>query len=194
MARIEVWALSYAITRNVTLAKIRQYFGPGQSQQYPTLRYLQVRNLAQQDVYELGLRYYTARDSLQAQNTAPFAPINGLPYSNAIRAGDYIYTSLFGGHYANATLAPLENRVEQAYRNMIAAAAFFGAEADDLYHVEATTTSLARDQSAVDDASRRFFGLYGPFPTRAMQEQPAVLLGETFEVSGIFYFPKCRCA
>ncbi len=106
-------------------------------------------------------------------------------------AGDYVYTSLFGGHYRDGTLAPVEARVLQAYKNMLAAAAALGAHAEDLYHVEATTTSLARDQDAVNEASRIIFGADGPFPTRAMQEQPAVLFGETFEVSGIFYVPNC---
>ncbi len=105
-----------------------------------------------------------------------------------------MYTSLFGGHLPNGNLVAVEERVLKAYQNMLAAAAYFNAQPADLYHVEATTTSLARDQAAVDAASRAIFGENGPFPTRAMQEQPAVLLGDTFEVSGIFYVPACRTA
>ncbi len=205
VARIEVWALSIASAPAwsfaPTIASIRTYFNVsnGNSAQFPTLRYLNVRNLAQQDFYELGLRYYTGAGELEAQATVPFAPLASsfepgvpLPYSNAIRAGDYVYTTLFGGHDANGTLlADPAARVEQAYRNMLAAAAYFGAEPWDLYHVEAVSTDIARDQPAVDAASRLFFGAQGPFPTRQIQQQPALLLGETFEISGIFYSRRC---
>jgi enamine deaminase RidA (YjgF/YER057c/UK114 family) len=206
VARIEIWALSIASepawSFAPTIASIRTYFNVsnGNSAQFPTLRYLNVRNLAQQDFYELGLRYYTGAGALEAQNTVPFPPLASsfepgvpLPYSNAIRAGDYVYTTLFGGHNANGVLpADPAARVEQAYRNMLAAAAFFGADASDLYHVEAVSTDILRDQPAVDAASRLFFGAQGPFPTRQIQQQPALLLGDTFEVSGIFYSRRCR--
>lgn len=185
--RVQAWCISFNFTKADTFAKIQQHFAAP----YPTLRYQQVQNLAQQDIYELGVGYWTGISNLEYNTQTPYPPQG--PYSNAVRAGDYIYTTSFGGVNPNTLqLVPLEQRVAQSYSNMLAAARGLGADADDLFHVEALTTSLVRDQPLVDTVSREIFGPNGPFPTRKFEEQPAMLYGETFEVSGIFYSPVCR--
>lgn len=186
--RVEAWAVSYNFTANDTFNKIKQYLGPNK---YPVLRYLQVQNLAQQDIYELGLNYWTGPGNLVYNVDRPFAPLGF--YSNAIRAGDYVYTTAFGGHNPNTReLVSEADRVSQAYENMLSAAAVLGADHTDLAFVEAVTTSLVRDQPLIDAVTRQIFGATGPYPARSFYQQPAVYFGQTFEICGIFYAPTCR--
>lgn len=185
--RAEAWTTSYATYGNDTLSKIVQYLGPDK---YPVLRFLQVQNLAQQDVYELGLNYWTGTGNLVYNVNYPFTPFG--PYSNAIRAGDYIYTTAFGGHNASRVLVPLADRVRQAYKNMFDAAGALGARVTDLAFAEAVTDNLTRDDPLVDAAMFQFYGS-GPYPARAFYQQPlADYFGSTFTVCGIFYSPLCR--
>lgn len=188
VVRIEIWTQSYANYSADVFAKIIQYFGPDK---YPVFKFMQVPNLATGDIFEAGLTYWTGQGDITYNVNQPFEPFG--PYSNAIRAGDYVYTSAFGGHHpSNRSLVAMEDRVRQAYSNMLAAAAVLGAGPEDLAAVEAVTTDLVRDQPLVDQASREFFGINGPFPTRAFHEQPALYYGQSFEVSGLFYAPLCR--
>jgi enamine deaminase RidA (YjgF/YER057c/UK114 family) len=179
-----------------TIAELKARFPDGN---YPAIVIFDEPDTGPGDSFEIrqwwyfgeGTRY-TGKSANHYNKTKPFS--SELPYSNAVRGGDFVFTSQFAGvdPVSGELIDDSEEEVRQAYKNMLAAAKKLGAKKRDLYRVEVHTTDLEKYQLVVDVVTRDLFKP-GQYPTRVMDQVNKIHFvpeGTQFVVAGMFYAPR----
>lgn len=110
-------------------------------------------------------------------------------HRNVVEAAPYpyFYALLFiGNGTVDGRLAPLNQRMAQAYFNMLEAVRPFGLSEDDIIYIKIFTTSIDRDLPLYKAYSKQLFGDESQFPAVCFYEVPSLRYGETLEIYGTF--------
>lgn len=112
-------------------------------------------------------------------------------WSVGARAGDYVFVAGMRGidPATNTLVAGDENRIRQAFFNMLHIAASEGASRHDTVRIVVYVTDMFRFRPLVNKIQTELWG-DGPYPPRTIVEIDRLNQDDIFEVEGTFYAPK----
>lgn len=114
-------------------------------------------------------------------------------WSVGARAGDFIFVAGMRGidPVSNAPVNGEEQRIRQAFKNMVAIAASERAHVTDCVRLVCYVTDMGRHRPLVNQIQEEIWGR-GPFPPRTIVEVSKLNQDDIFEVEGTFYAPVIR--
>ena len=111
-------------------------------------------------------------------------------WSLASRAGDHVFVAGMRGidPATNELVTGDENRIRQAFENMMYIAASEGAGLGDAVRLTVYVTDMDRYRPIVNKVQEEMWA-GGPYPPRTILEVSALNQDDIFEVEGTFYVP-----
>lgn len=129
---------------------------------------------------KLNVRYLAPEGAIEPTGT----------WSLASRAGDYVFVAGMRGidPVTNTLVAGDENRIRQAFVNMVEIAGSEGASLADIVRLTVYVTDMDRYRPIVNQIQEEIWSDV-PYPPRTILEVSALNQDDIFEVEGTFYAP-----